>query len=543
MYPSADQIRFLDAAEAGDVETVRALLATGVDVNTLDDRRLPRNRTALMHAACSGHLDVLETLLAAGAKVDLKDKGFGVALPGGHTALLLALRHKQVRIARRLLLAGANPKVKCGDLTVLGQAACLGDVQLVRQLLKLGLHPDLAISKRADLPLASALFAGQTEVVRVLLSAGANPNRPGRAGVRPLDIAIKAGLREPVQLLLHHGANPNTASARGLTPLMTAVLARQTDIVSILLQRGAHLNARNRRGWTALDMAQQQLNRPMDEAFVQLLERQGLEVSEYLKACQELVTRLVLAGARTGDELPAGPKARSKGARAKREAPPRPQLKKSDARSGIRDFLELIHYTEPEFAVMAVKAPMGKAAKAFADLRRPNAWRRNVPRLAAAGVRHVDASLTAVVKVRHNHWTVFFRSLFRLGENDYKSVGEEALALSARLKTKAVAFLRDETANALGYHFYERGGLSEQAQWIEGSSVHWFKSRFRQPPEKDELGEDFIEKVFRQQGIYLPACYPRCKRKQAWLCVENASAKAVQRADILILPARKERGR
>ena len=543
MYLSADQIKFLNAAEQGDLETVGALLAAGVEVNALDDRQLPRNRTALMHAAKNGHLDVVEALLAAGAKVDLKDKGFGVALPGGNTALLLAMRNKHVRVARMLLQAGANPKLKSGDLTVFGQAAYLGDVQLVRQLLKLGLDPDLAISKRADLPLASALFARQTEVVRLLLSAGADPNRKGRAGIRPLDIAIQAGLLEAVQLLLHHGADPNAVSAKGFTPLMTAVLARQKDIVKILLQRYADLNARNRRGQTALDLAQQHLNRKVDEDFTLLLKRQGLEVSEYLKAYQEIVTLLMLAGAKTGDKLPPDPNARSKAGRAKHKKSAGSRPRKGQARFGVRDFLEMVHYTEPEFSVLAVKAPVGKAAKAFAELRHANAWMQNVERRAPAGVRDVNSSLTAVVNIKRNPWTIFFRSLFRLGKDDYQSVDEEAMELSIRLKTKAIAFIRDESAQAVGYHFYEQGKLSEQAQWIEDSSVCWFKSRFRRQPQEDETGEDFIDKVFRQQGIYLPACYPQYKKRNAWLCVEKVSARTIQRADILIVPARKKRGR
>jgi ankyrin repeat protein len=543
MILSADQIHFLDAADQGDVEAVGRMLAAGVEVNTLDDRRLPRNRTALMHAARNGHLDVVEALLEAGAKVDLKDRGFGVALPGGNTALLLAMRNKHVRVARTLLQAGADPKVKSGDMTVFGQAAYLGDVQLVRLLLKMGLDPDQAISKRADLPLASALFAKQTEVVRVLLSAGTNPNRPGRAGVRPLDIAIKAGLLEAVQLLLHHGADPNAVSAKGFTPLMTAVLARQKGIVKILLQRYADLNARNRRGQTALDLAQQQLNRQVNEDFTLQLERQGLDVSEYLKAYQEIVTLLLLAGAKTGDQLPPDPRARSKPLPTKRGRLAKPPSPKVHARSGVKDFLEMVRYTEPEFSVMAVKAPAGKTAAAFAGFRNPRKWLENVPRQAAAGVRQVKASLTTVVKVKRNPWTLIFRSLFRLGKDDYQSIAEEAMELSSRLKTKTIAFVRDETAKALGYHFYEKGRLSEQAQWIEDSSVVWFKSRFRRQPQKEESGEDFIDKVFRQQGIYLPACYPQYKRKNAWLAVEKVSARSIQHADIMILPRRKQRGR
>jgi TonB family protein len=57
------------AASQGDVESIKALLAEGVDINARSDR----GQTALILAAFGGHSDVVSLLLAAGADPKTKD--------------------------------------------------------------------------------------------------------------------------------------------------------------------------------------------------------------------------------------------------------------------------------------------------------------------------------------------------------------------------------------------------------------------------------------------------------------------------------------
>ena len=207
----------------------------------------------------------------------------------------------------------------------------------------------------------------------------------------------------------------------------------------------------------------------------------------------------------------------------------------------MKDFLEFIYYTEPEFSVIAVKAALGRTASAFAELRKPRLWLRDVPRRGAAGFRRANASLVAAVSVRGNPWTVIIRSIFRLGADDCALAVADAKDLSARLKTKAIAFVGEGKADAIGYDFFERGRLAEHAQWIEHKSICWFHSRFRRKPKKEDLAEDFTDRVFRQQGIYLPACYPRSHGNRAWLCAEKSSAGVIRCAEVLVLARRGKR--
>jgi ankyrin repeat protein len=535
MNLSPEQIKFLDAAERGDSETVNALLAGGVDVNTPDRRSLPKNRTALMHAAKGGHLDIVETLLTAGARVDEKDKGIGRAVPGGNTALLIALENKHVHIAQKLLKAGADPNVTSHGLTVLGQAAYLGDINLIRQLLKTGVDPNLSLSKKAEFPLVTALFAGRIEVVRALLSGGADPNLPRTRGRPPLEIAITEGLAEAVQLLLHRGADPDRLSPGGLTPLMMAAHYGQKPIVKILLQRDVAVNTRNRRGLTALDFAQRRLDQRPGNDLSFFLQNRGLDEPGYRALFHEIIAFLRDAGGRTSAELP--PERRRARAKDIQRPAPRPtRLPRSSApQRGVKDFLEMVQYVEPEFSVIIVKASLDKTATAFAEFRAVKKRVPDVPR--HSGIRPGRSSIPAVamLKIKRNSWTVILRSVFCLPEGGADSSSEEARELSRRLRTNAAVLFRDSSEETLGYDFFGRGMRWEHGRWTEHSSSSRFRTRFRRKPGKGESAGEFLDKIFRQQRIYVPAGHLRYRGRSPVLNVEKVSAAAVQRADVLIL--------
>ena len=85
------------AAEGGFVETVRALVAAGAEVDHADNL----GETALDGAACHGKVDAMRALLAAGAEVDHVDNL-------GWTALNAAAFNGEVEAIRALLQAGAD---------------------------------------------------------------------------------------------------------------------------------------------------------------------------------------------------------------------------------------------------------------------------------------------------------------------------------------------------------------------------------------------------------------------------------------------------
>ncbi len=86
-----------DAIKRGDVQSVIDHLGRGIDVDSRDRY----GQTALMLAAHAGHRQVVETLIAHGAKLNITAK-FGLS------ALMLALVAGHAEVARLLARAGAD---------------------------------------------------------------------------------------------------------------------------------------------------------------------------------------------------------------------------------------------------------------------------------------------------------------------------------------------------------------------------------------------------------------------------------------------------
>jgi len=97
--------------------------------------------------------------------------------------------------------------------------------------------------------------AGNTGAVRLLLTAGLNPNTTVM-GVSPLLVASVAGHTDITQVLLVKGADVNAKDPRlGLTALMAAASTGHTDTVKALLAADADANAKAADGKTALMFA------------------------------------------------------------------------------------------------------------------------------------------------------------------------------------------------------------------------------------------------------------------------------------------------
>ena len=72
---------------------------------------------------------------------------------------------------------------------------------MVRALLRAGANPNLAHEDDGRTPLLAAVEGGQRRIVKLLLNAGADPNRADEDGQTALDIARRGGQGEIVQLL------------------------------------------------------------------------------------------------------------------------------------------------------------------------------------------------------------------------------------------------------------------------------------------------------------------------------------------------------
>lgn len=156
-----------------------------------------------------------------------------------------------LQMAKLLVSKGADLEARDDDgFTPLHSAVMRRNTPLVYYLLKMGAAID-PVSLYGDTPLS---FASNRDMARLLLDHHAQVN--GVTGARPLHAAAFSGRTEVVELLLNAGAAINGVDANGETALHRAVFRRYEEVVRLLLKRGAKVNVLDNAGRprTALDM-------------------------------------------------------------------------------------------------------------------------------------------------------------------------------------------------------------------------------------------------------------------------------------------------
>lgn len=157
----------------------------------------------------------------------------------------------------------------CGDAVDspqhrLSRAAAEGNIQQVRQLLseKKGIDVNWKGNfGNGNTVLVGAAGSGSAGLVDALLRAGANPNAAGIGGVTPLYLAASEGRVDVMRMLISAGADVNQAASRyGETPLMVVAVRGHYDAARMLLEAGADASARRNDGRTARQMAAQYHN-------------------------------------------------------------------------------------------------------------------------------------------------------------------------------------------------------------------------------------------------------------------------------------------
>ena len=251
-------------------------------------------KSALMYAAQNGHRHILELLLTAGnARADIVDHDGETALSlaaseghadivkrllplspptaltsfncTGHTPLTLACMNGHREVVELLL---QDPSVNVNAVQAEGNTALIaavegGHVEIVRLLLgdeEIKRTADSladSMSQETELPqrvvaelektgvrertaFAQAVEVGNMELVKYLLSKGANPDPHDEQGRTPLFLAIKYGYLDLINLLLNlETVDPNHSGSQGDTPLLLACRYAQPSTVEKLLSRGA----------------------------------------------------------------------------------------------------------------------------------------------------------------------------------------------------------------------------------------------------------------------------------------------------------------
>ena len=225
-YSRSQESMLCMAAKAGNLETVRLLLRSGVLPNSLDRQ----GRTPLMCASSAGNLEVIKFLLKNGADIHARQSSTNTIPPPIDTALMFAAKKGHSQATQLLLEHGSRVNEKGSyNFTALMYAAKEGR------------------RHRSDYP----------ATVQILLNHGANPNVrvKDRLQLTPLMLAIKNGNNEIARILLDGGANPNTSNTEGETSLMIAVKKRDIEAVQLLLDNEADLSLKDKQGRIVIQFA------------------------------------------------------------------------------------------------------------------------------------------------------------------------------------------------------------------------------------------------------------------------------------------------
>lgn len=188
------------AAAANDAARITTLLKRGSPI----DARDPAGRTPLLVATHADAVEAARALIAAGADVNAKDNI-------EDSPYLYAAAEGRLAILRMTLTAGANLRsVNRYGGTGLIPAAHHGHPDIVRELLKTSIDVDhvnrLGWTALLETVILSDGGPIHTEILKLLIEAGANVDLADREGVTPLAHAEKRGFREMVSLLKEAGA-------------------------------------------------------------------------------------------------------------------------------------------------------------------------------------------------------------------------------------------------------------------------------------------------------------------------------------------------
>ncbi len=269
------------AASTGSVTLCR--LAVGLGGAVSEERALRSHagaccgteigRTPLHVAVKNGDVRVARFLLKAGADPQVNPKS-------GPSTLELPAMGEHWDVIRLLLQHGADVNADIGGgATVLHRAAPSHDrPELVAFWLTHGANIE-ALTETGQTPLHWAAWGGSTQNALVLLEAGARVDGESATGETPLHLAAGSAFPDTVRVLLQAGADVNAQDHSGNTPLHAAASADRRGMVRLLLEAGALPGVRNDNGQTPLDVA---LRRGNDDV-AELLRAHGSRTAEELR--------------------------------------------------------------------------------------------------------------------------------------------------------------------------------------------------------------------------------------------------------------------
>ncbi len=192
----------IKAAQEGDAENIRRLIAEGADVNATSGGLW----TPLLIASLGGDAEMVSYLFDNGASVDAQNGK-------GCTALMVATIEGHREVVRALIEHGADVNARNQNgWTALRFAVSMDETEILRALLDAGAYVN-ATDNEGETPLMQAARENIEASLRVLLDSGADPCVKDKKGQTALSLARRDGHSKIVRLLKEAEAKASPASA------------------------------------------------------------------------------------------------------------------------------------------------------------------------------------------------------------------------------------------------------------------------------------------------------------------------------------------
>ena len=248
---------YLFAVQLGQAEAVRALLDAGANINDT----FPNGTSSLVLAAINGQWELGVSLIDRGANVHAAEQGWN--------ALHQAIRLRRTNIGHLPPPEGHGTLSSLDFITALIAAGVDVNAPMMadfrdgyrNRLNRIGATPFLLASKNVD-----------TEIMRVLLDAGADPMIPNADLTTPLMVAAGVDMWNPgedggatsehepealeaVKMLVGLGNDVRAVNDRGETALHGAAYRGAPTVATYLVEQGAQLDVKSKQGWTPWTIA------------------------------------------------------------------------------------------------------------------------------------------------------------------------------------------------------------------------------------------------------------------------------------------------
>eukprot|EP00347_Sterkiella_histriomuscorum_P019677 403340709 len=246
-----------NALDGGNYLLVQYLIdEAGADPNIMNDTY----KNALLLATKRNQLNVVDMLIQRNVDINVTDNNgcnsLHLAASGGFLEMcetILLHRAKLLRMNKEAVVFD----IDCLDdvsLTPLMKASINGHLEIVKLLLKFGANPRKK-NKRQESALALACMQENTAICERLIIAKADVNEVDFRKRTPLLKCARHNSQSDIlQMLLKAGARTDIADEEGSTPMHFAAMRGTVEVGMFLINLGANPYARNRKGFVPYEL-------------------------------------------------------------------------------------------------------------------------------------------------------------------------------------------------------------------------------------------------------------------------------------------------